>query len=97
MKKIVKDVILVAKHESGANTSVVNMQRAQTLFIIHILSNALQHCVALNSRSLLITQCSCVSVINVCRKNLPFIYLISDAENPQNWFLSAAIDHCPLG
>lgn len=27
-KNIVKDVILVAKHESRANTEVVNMQRA---------------------------------------------------------------------
>lgn len=27
-KKIVKDVILVAKHEFRANTEVVNMQRA---------------------------------------------------------------------
>lgn len=36
----------------------------------------LQRCVVLNSRSLLITQCLCVSVINVFRKTLALIYLI---------------------
>ena len=37
IKKVVKDVILVAKHESMANTEVVNMQRASTMFIIYII------------------------------------------------------------
>lgn len=57
----------------------------------------LQRCVVLNLRLLLIIQCSCVSVINVFRKTLAFIYLISDAEKPQNRFLSAAIDHSLAG
>lgn len=38
-RRNVKDVILVAKHESRANIKVVNMLRACTVFIMHILSN----------------------------------------------------------
>lgn len=42
-KKIVRGVILAAKHESRADTEVVSVHRACTVHVMHVLALRLQH------------------------------------------------------
>lgn len=84
-RRNVKDVILVAKHESRANIKVVNMSRAWSVFIMHILSNgtvaALLCCaqfkVVADYAVLMCQHYECFTPTT--KKCRPFIYFISDA------------------
>lgn len=65
-KSNVKDVILVAKHESGANIKEVNM-----------LGESGRGCglASCDSRSLWITRRTCSSILNAFEKPLGFLFV----------------------
>lgn len=63
-KSNVKDVILVAKHESGANIKEVNMLWAWGWGMA-----------SFDSRSFRITRCTCVGILNASEKPLGFLFV----------------------